>query len=283
MLLALGEKDNIKGIESKATTRAIYEQVSINAKDYNVDGTGGIGGFGSKKGLDTELSISIGCDLAVIPYSLKDNADSYSQTIGAPVIVVNPESNDLMKECITLLGKATGNEERAKELNSYIETSISDMQEKITTTLPSVYLAGPNGILSTAGSKMYQNSLIINSVATNAAASITDASWVTKEDYEYINSLDIDVIVIAAESSLTVDDVLNDKSLIDVDAVDNNQVYKMPSTYEAWDSPVPSAFLGSLWLAAQYHSDYYTMTDFNKTLKDFYLKFYDVTITSDIT
>jgi iron complex transport system substrate-binding protein len=134
MLIALGEKDNLKGIESKATTRAIYEKVGINAKDYNAEGTGGIGGFGTKKAFDTELAISVSCDLAVIPYNLKDKADEYSESLGAPVIVVNPESDDLMREALTILGKATRNEKKAKELTDYIDTSISEMKAKISTT-----------------------------------------------------------------------------------------------------------------------------------------------------
>jgi iron complex transport system substrate-binding protein len=278
MLIALGEKDNLKGIESKATTRAIYSLCGINANDYKTDGTGGIGGFGTKKSLDTELALTVNCDLAIIPYSLKDKADEYSLALDAPVIVVNPEDDDLMREALTLLGKATRTEEKAKELTDYIDSSISEMKTKIsTTTGPSVYLAGTSGLLTTAGAKMYQNTLIANSVATNVASSITDTSWATVE-YDQIITWDPEVIVIAAESSVTVDDVLTDARLVDVSAVKNSKVYKMPSTYEAWDSPVPAAFLGSLWLAAQYHEGY-TLDNFNAKLADYYSTFYGITAT----
>jgi iron complex transport system substrate-binding protein len=283
MLIALGEKDNLKGIESKATTRAIYSQVGIDAKDYKADGTGGIGGFGSKKALETELAITVNCDLAVIPYDLKDKADSYSETLGAPVLVVNPENDTLMREAITLLGKATGNEKKAKQLTDYIDSSISEMKTKIsTTTGPSVYYVSNAGILKTAGSDVYQNTLITNSVATNVASSLTASNGDTfaSTDYEQIAAWDPEAIIIAAESSVTVDDVKTDAALADVSAVKNSKIYKMPSTYEAWDSPVPAAFLGSLWIAAQCYEGY-TTADYEAKLADYYSTFYGITATAN--
>jgi iron complex transport system substrate-binding protein len=282
MLIALGEQDNLSGIESKATTRAIYEKVGINAKDYKTDGTGGIGGFGNKSALNTELALAVNCDLAIIPYSLKDKADEYSETLGAPVIVVNPESDELMREALTILGKATGNEDKAKQLTDYIDNSISEMKTQIsTTTGPSVYIAGTSDLLTTAGSKMYQDTLITNSVATNVASALTGKSWTDNTiGADALVAYNPDVIVIAAGSSVEVEDVLADATYnTTVNAVKNSKVYKMPSTYEAWDSPVPGAFLGSLWLAAQYH-DGYTMADFNAKLADYYSTFYGITANS---
>jgi iron complex transport system substrate-binding protein len=283
MLIALGEKDNLKGIESKATTRAIYDKVGINAKDYKADGTGGIGGFGTKKALDTELALTVNCDLAVIPYSLKDKADSYSESLGAPVIVVNPESDTLMREALTILGKATGNDTKAKQLTDYIDASVSDMKTKIATTSgPSIYFAATDGILSTAGSDVYQNTLITNALATNVASSVTAAKGDTfaTVDYEQIITWNPEVIVIAAEADLTVDQVKADANLASVSAVQNNKIYKMPSTYEAWDSPVPAAFLGSLWIAAQCY-DGYSMDDFNAKLTEYYSTFYGITTSTN--
>jgi iron complex transport system substrate-binding protein len=179
-----------------------------------------------------------------------------------------------MKECITLLGQVTRNEQRATELNSYIENSITTMQSKIDSSIPSVYLAGTSGILSTAGAKMYQNTLIENSKATNVAAAVSGSSW-AEVSYDDILVYNPDVIVIAAEATLTTTDVLTDSNLEVVNAVKNGKVYKMPSSYEAWDSPVPSAFLGTLYLAACYHTGY-SMDEFNATVTDFYSTFYGI-------
>jgi iron complex transport system substrate-binding protein len=271
MLLALGEKDNIKGLESKATTRAIYEKCGIDAKDSD---KGGIGGYGTKKAFETEKAAALNPDLIVLPYSLKDSADEISTACSSPVIVVNPESNQLMSECITLLGKVTRNDERATQLNSYIENSITTMQSKVDSSTPTVYLAGTSGIVYTAGAKMYQNALITNSKATNVAASVAGSSW-AEVSYETILSYNPDVIVISSDSSATVESVLADSNLSTLSAITNQKVYKMPSSYEAWDSPVPSAFLGTLWLAATYHTGY-SMDEFNATTKEFYKTFYGI-------
>jgi iron complex transport system substrate-binding protein len=121
---------------------------------------------------------------------------------------------------------------------------------------------------------MYQTTLISNSKATNVAASVSGSKW-AETSYEAINNWNPDAIVIAAESSATVESVLADPELANLSAIKNQKVYKMPSSYEAWDSPVPSAFLGTLWLASQYHTGY-TEEQFNATLKDFYKTFYGI-------
>ena len=77
-------------------------------------------------------------------------------------------------------------------------------------------------------------------------------------------------------------DVLSDPQLADVDAVKNQQVYEMPSSFEAWDSPVPSAMLGSLWMASVLHEDAYSFDQFKDDAADFYKTFYGVDIDRDL-
>jgi iron complex transport system substrate-binding protein len=276
MLIALGEKENIKGIESKGQGyRNIYSYVNMD--------TTTLGGYGTKKAFDTEKALTVNCDLAVIPYTLKDKADDYSASLNAPVIVVNPESDTLMREALTILGQATRNEDRAKQLTDYIDNSITEMKGKIsTTTMPKVYFVAIGGILKTAGSDVYQNTLITNANATNVASSLkgTKEDTFATTDYEQITEWDPEVIIIAAEASVTVEDVKTDANIAGVSAVTNGKVYKIPDTYEAWDSPVPAAFLGSLWIAAQCYEGY-TTADYEAKLADYYSTFYGITATAN--
>lgn len=123
---------------------------------------------------------------------------------------------------------------------------------------------------------MYQNTLIELGGGANVAAELTDTYW-AEVSYEQILEWNPQVIIIVPEASYTKEDVLADAQLAEVDAVKNKQVYEMPSAFEAWDSPVPSAMLGSLWMAATLHSDVYSMEDFQKDVADFYQEFYGFT------
>lgn len=66
---------------------------------------------------------------------------------------------------------------------------------------------------------------------------------------------------------------MNDTQLAALDAVKNGAVYEMPSSFEAWDSPVPSAMLGSRWMAAVLHEDLYSFETFCMDAADFYSTF----------
>lgn len=262
MLLALGEKNHLVGIESKAETRALYPAVGLDLS---------IGGYGTKKAFETEKAALLQPDLIILPYSLKQSADEISAVTGAPVLVVNPESDPLMQEALSLLAEATGTQEKAKELTNYVDEAISKVQTLEST--PSVYLAGSD-LLRTAGSKMYQSTLIQNARTVNVASSISDSSW-ANISYETLLSYQPDYLILSSACPLSVEEVLSDKNLAALSAVREGKVYQMPTLYEAWDSPVPGAFLGSLWLASVCHAEY-PVSAFEQTAEEFYRLFYGI-------
>ena len=104
-------------------------------------------------------------------------------------------------------------------------------------------------------------------------ADIEDKYWVDV-DYEQVLAWNPEYIIIAAEAEYTVEDVLNDANLADVEAVKNNNVYKLPGNAEAWDSPVPSGILGSVWAASVLHPDEMSEQKCNEIIDGFYSEFY---------
>lgn len=74
------------------------------------------------------------------------------------------------------------------------------------------------------------------------------------------------------------EDVLADANLADCKAVVNGNVYQIPGTTEAWDSPVPSGILGSLWLANVLHPDLVTEAECSSRIDDYYETFYGITV-----
>ncbi len=124
---------------------------------------------------------------------------------------------------------------------------------------------------------MYQNSLIELAGGVNAAADLTDNGW-ADISYEQLITYDPEVIVVIPEAEYTKEDVLKDGQLAGTAAVQNGRVYEMPSSFEAWDSPVPSGILGCMWLSSVLHEDSYPFDEFREEAAEFYREFYGVEI-----
>ena len=127
--------------------------------------------------------------------------------------------------------------------------------------------------VSQADASMFQDLLIRNAGAENVASEITDTYWATVS-YEQLLAWNPDAIILAPQAEYTVDDVLNDPALADLDAVKNGKVYAMPNVIESWDSPIPSSYLGSIWMASVLYPDAVSTEDYTKACVDFYQQFY---------
>ena len=265
MLIAMDLDDRLVGIEAKAASRPIYALAAPELLE--------LPNVGSAKDFNLEGCIALEPDLVILPLKLRDAAETLTQ-MGIPAICVNPENDELMAETVNMIAALTGAEKAAKKLLSHGEKALADLADDLSgAEAPTVYLGGNSAFLSTAGSAMYQHSLIENAGAINVAAEITDSYW-AEVSYEQLLAWDPDYIVIVPGADYTAADVLADSAVSGLSAVKNDRVLEMPDDYESWDSPVPSAFLGSLWLASQLHGDVFSEADFNAALSDFYTGFY---------
>ena len=206
--------------------------------------------------------------------------DNYIQTLenlGINVLLVNPEDEELLTAMISLIAEATGTQERAQALLAFADEQKASLTELLKDAdKPSVYLAGNSSFLSTAGSAMYQSDMISLAGGDNVAAAIEDSYWV-EIGYEQLLAWDPACIVLASDAAYTVDDVLADPNLADCAAVKNGRVYQLPSKAEAWDSPVPSSILGSLWLANVLHPELLDDAACADVIDEYYETFYGFT------
>ena len=265
ILISLGQEDNLVGIEAKADTRNIY---ALSAKEII-----SLPSVGTAKQFDLEQCAALNPDVVILPLKLKDVVESLEQ-LGITAIVVNPESTELMQETVEILSTALTCKELGNEIIGYANNSIQTLNDKLKDAdAPTVYFAGNSSYLSTAGAKMYQNSLIENAKAVNVAKEIEDIYW-AEISYEQLISWNPEYIIVASDAEYTVDDILNDSNLSSLDAVKNKNVYKIPSEFESWDSPVPSNFLGSIFVASKIHKNALDEDYLAKETKDFYSKFY---------
>ena len=267
-LIALDLDDRLVGIEAKADKRAIYRLSAPELME--------LPNVGTAKEFDLEGCAALEPDLVILPLKLKSAAETL-ESLGIPVLLVNPENQELLEGMITLMADATDTEERAQALLDFT----AEQEDMLAANLagiqaPSVYLAGNSSVLSTAGDAMYQSDMIRLAGGVNAASEITDTYW-AEISYEQLLAWNPEYIVLASDAAYTVEDVLADPNLAGCTAVESGNIYQLPSKAEAWDSPVPSGILGAVWLASILHPEAVTEADCAKRIDAFYETFYGFT------
>ena len=267
-LIALDLDEKMVGIEAKADKRAIYK---LSAPELIA-----LPNVGTAKEFDLEGCAALEPDLVILPMKLKSAVETL-EGLGIQVLLVNPENQEQLEGMISMIAAAANVEDRAEQLLGFIADQEKMLTEKLASVeTPSVYLAGNSNMLSTASDAMYQSDMIRLAGGVNVAAEITDTYWV-ETDYEQLLTWNPEYIILASDADYTVEDVLADPNLVDCAAVANGNVYQMPSKAEAWDSPVPSGILGSLWLANVLHNDLLTDADCTAKINEYYETFYDFT------
>lgn len=267
LLIALGLKDKVVGIEAKADKRPIYKLAAPEMTE--------LPNVGTAKEFNLETCAALSPDLVILPMKLKDAAQSLTD-LGITVLLVNPESQDLLTEMINTIATATNTNSEAAKLLAYIDSQKDMLTSALSGVEPeSVYLAGNSSFLSTAGPSMYQSSIIELAGGKNAADSITDTYW-AEISYEQLLAWDPSYIIIASDAEYTVDDVMNDPNLAECTAVKNSHVYAIPGDVEALDSPVPAGVLASVWLAGILHPDKVSTGTYTTEMTNYYETFYGI-------
>jgi iron complex transport system substrate-binding protein len=266
VLIALDLDEKMVGIEAKAGKRPIY---SLSAPELIE-----LPSVGSAKEFDLEGCAALEPDLVILPMKLKDAAQTLTD-LGIDVLLVNPENGELLNGMIDLIADATGTGDKAQALLEFASAQQTALAENLSgADKPTVYLAGNSSMLSTAGDAMYQSDMIRTAGGTNAAAEISDTYW-AEISYEQLLAWDPEYIILASDADYTVEDVLADPNLAGCRAVENGNVHQIPGNAEAWDSPVPSGILGSVWLAGILHPELYPESDVNTIIDEYYETFYD--------
>ncbi len=267
LLIALGLKDKVVGIEAKADKRPIYKLAAPELTE--------LPNVGTAKEFNLETCAALSPDLVILPMKLKDAAQSLTD-LGITVLLVNPESQDLLTEMINTIATATNTNSEAAKLLAYIDSQKDMLTSALSGVEPeSVYLAGNSSFLSTAGPSMYQSSIIELAGGKNAADSITDTYW-AEISYEQLLAWDPSYIIIASDAEYTVDDIMNDPNLAECTAVKNSHVYAIPGDMEALDSPVPAGILASVWLAGILHPDQISADTYTTEMTNYYETFYGI-------
>lgn len=273
LLIALGKKDDVVGVELKAKTRGIYKKAAPEFLD--------LPGVGSGKGINVEQVAKLDPDVVIIPKKLKDSVQQFEQ-LNIPVIVIDPETLDNFIECIELIGKVVGAEERSKDLIEEYEDTFEEIEDltKDIDKKPSVYLSSGSDFLSTCTSKMYQNELIKIAGGINVSSELKEGYW-QGISAEQLVSWNPEKIYKVSYAEYSKEDIVNDARFKDVTAIRNDQVKTFPSDLEPWDYPTPSSILGVLWLTSQLHPELYSEEKYLEEAKEFYKKYFNIDVTKE--
>ncbi len=272
LMIALNLDENMVGIEDNPNYRPIYTRSAPHLLELPWVGTA--------KSLDAERCAALQPDLVVLPLRLKDSA-AILENLGIDVLLVNPESQQLLTEMIQMVAVATNREEIADELLTFLSAQEAYLLDACSATdSPSVYLSGNSNFLSTAGDAMYQSDMIRFAGGTNVAAAIPDTYW-AEIDYEQLLVWDPDYIILPSSAKYSVEDILNDPNLTACTAVQNKTVFQVPNDAESWDSPVPSSILGAVWLANILHPDKVSDAICSDVMDEYYETFYNFTYTQN--
>lgn len=275
--VALGLADRMVAVEDKSDKRPIYTLAAPELVE--------LPNVGSAKAFDLETCVAAEPDLVLLPMKQKDTAAALEE-LGIPSLLVLPESHEQILEMFDLIGTAANVQDKAEALTEYYTDTLAEV-EALTSGLeeterPTVYIGGTSSYLTTAPGQMYQSSLIEAAGGLGAGRDIEGTAWV-EISYEQLLAMDPDIMVIptnnfaTASPEYTVEDVLADPQLSEVTAVKNGAVYQMTTGFEAWDSPVPSGILGTLWMLKTVHPDLYTGEQFVADAQEFYETFYGFT------
>lgn len=121
--------------------------------DYVMDDYEGIVQIGKGRNVNYETVLSLGTNnVAILPERFVDQAEQF-ENIGVKAVVAlpNAESFDTIKQSLTIVGKVLGENERAGQINRFIDNSISEIKtlaQKAKTQPKVLFWAVPVLILS---------------------------------------------------------------------------------------------------------------------------------------
>ena len=287
VLVQIGAKDKIVGVLQSWEKRL--------GSDYKrlFNGIDKLPTPGDLKTVNFESILNLKPDVVIVTNYIDKSYIEKLEELKIPVVMmsffkdssagkdsVNPEFEDEeysydngLYEGIMLLGKISDKEDNAKELVNYIKNSQNELKEYTKNIKDKIKLYMANPKYKTYGSGKYTSIIFKRAGGENVAAK--DIKGYKQVSAEKILSWNPDIIFVQARYSSVVDELKNDKSLKNLDAIKNNKIYLMPEYAKAWGYPTPEAMsIGEFWIAKKLYPDIFKDFDLDKKVKEYYKKFY---------
>ena len=235
---------------------------------------------GDPTGVNLEELLKENPDVVISKVGYNEKSQSM-RDVGLNVFEIFTENPEELVQSLTLLGRALDKEEKAEEFTGYFENRLHEIKA-ITDTIPEserkrVYIMGSSP-LDTAGSDYFQHHMVEAAGGENVAADLS-GGW-NSVSLEQIYSWNPDVIIMMPYTSVEPVKIIQDSAWQKINAVKNNQIYRLPKYIMAYDMPAPECILGITWLANILNPKDIQI-DLNQELQNFYSKFYRIELSND--
>ena len=210
----------IAGFGNKEMADVLYSYVYTELKDDVIQ-------IGKGKHVNYETVLPTGADLAILPERFAYMVEEFAAIdIPAIVILTSKESYDTIRDALTLVGQATGEEARAAEIIAYFDGVINKLEERTAsvTEKPSVMFLGSSNMYSVAPGAMIQSDIMETAGAVNAVTGVDVQGAFADVSAEEIVGWNPDIIWVPEYADYTVEDVLNAHVIQSITAVQNGAV-----------------------------------------------------------
>ncbi|MGB9832423.1 MAG: ABC transporter substrate-binding protein [Caldisericum exile] len=199
--------------------------------------------------------------------------------VGIPVALLDVESVSGILKSIQFLGTILGTPTEAKNALIYLNSKLNyiDSKTKYLQNKKKVYFA-LGRLTQTAGSSLIQNEIIARSNGVSVTSTLKGGK--VDVSIEQILNYNPDYIILAPYCNDTVQSVLSNSVLQNVNAVKNKNVYVMPQFIGSYDLPEPESILGIMWLS---NILYPNEVNFNlkNEAKEFYKAIFNYNLTDE--
>ena len=270
MLLNLGLKDKLVGIESKAKTRSVYKLFAPELLK--------VADIGTAKAVNQETIMSLNPDLVILPYQQVETASKF-ENLGIPTIVVKPETMDDFLYVYDILGKATGTSDRLTDLVNWYKSAWAELESKTKgLEQKTVYFCSSSDPLNALTAKMFQSEIVKAAGGKLVTIDIDGAYW-TKISFEQLYNYKPEFMFISSGSEMTPKSLLADQNWQKLFTQQN--VYGFPSKVDGWDNPTLSSVLGAYFMANKLHPEAVTKEDVINKAKEFYQRAFNMDTTAE--
>ena len=276
-LATLGISDRVLACNFK--NKGFYrkcDEVIINA-----------GSVGTTVTLDQEALAAYDPDIYICKISDQPKID-IATTLGIPSLTLSAETPEEVMQAYEMLGKALGAEERAAEINEYIQSQLDEIDE-LAKTIPDdskvTALCMGSQFSRVAGEDMLQT-IMLQRVG---AKTVVDGIVGEEERYwadcgvEKVFELDPDYIFVTSSAVLdfTMDDFYTDAAFSALTAVKSKNIYQIPAKMDSWDIPGPGFVLAMYYMMHCMYPELVSTDMMQEKTDEFYSKLYGRTFTGD--
>jgi iron complex transport system substrate-binding protein len=213
ILFAVGAGDKVVGVTSFC---------DYPAETSNIEK---IGGF---EGANLELIKKVNPDVVLAGGYIQEDLIAGLEQLNIPVVSTEATDFNSIFDSIALIGKVSGNEEKAQEVIKEMKDKIAEIQESVKDQTPkSVFYVVWTDPLSTAGSGTFINDIIKTAGGINVAEKVEYWAKYSPEELLKDNPDYLISAYYATNEGITVDFYKENPIFKNLDSVKNGKIYLM--------------------------------------------------------